>query len=68
MTHSRPSSVSEPAGSQPAFRKTVRIATLAGSVEASTASAAFRVLPIVRIHGPKVTLALASRDGANAMP
>src|SRR5690242_12517787 len=40
MTHSRPSSVSEPAGIQPAFRKTVRIAALAGSVDASTVPAA----------------------------
>jgi hypothetical protein len=34
------SSVSEPAGFQPTFPKTVRIAALAGSVDASTASAA----------------------------
>jgi len=33
-------SAAMPAGFQPAFRKTVRIAVLAGSVDASTASAA----------------------------
>jgi hypothetical protein len=40
MTHSRPNSVNDPAVLQPTRWKTVRIATLAGSVEAPTASAA----------------------------
>jgi hypothetical protein len=115
ITHSRPNSVNDPAAIQPTRWKTVRIATLAGSVEAPTTSAAacsksgllgefgyghgvcghhgppflldlaglqcpeqqlrsadpdvpgtcFRVQPVFGIHGPKIALAVASREAAN---
>src|SRR5215470_7411209 len=68
ITHSRSYSVSDPASSQPTRWKTARIATLAGSVGASTTSAAAGVFPQgdANLEGPRRQRAARGHEGLDS--